>query len=225
MKIQSTNDISESEKLKVMIYGLSGSGKTKLIGTLKEKVLLLNADKGIMTINGTGIDYVTVTSWKEVMDFLEFIKTKECSDKYTSICFDTVTAMFDLLSASLEKKQVQDSKFDNFAYWKEYGARLTNFLRIIRDQNTYNIFALFQHSTKEDKDNISQQVFGLQGGQATRPPDFFDEVFALRIGKEGARLVQTSTSTGYIAKDRSQVLEKNEAPDLGIIMAKIRGKK
>lgn len=225
MKIQSARDISKNEKIKLMIYGASGSGKTKLIGTLKEKILLLNADKGLMTVSGQDIDYFTTTSWKEVVEFLDYLKTKECQEKYTWIGFDTVTAMFDLLYASLEKRQETDSKFDNFSFWKEYGGRLINFLRIIRDQNQYNVIALLQHSTKEDKDMVSQPAFGLQGGSATRPPDFFDEVFALRLGKEGARILQTSTNGVHIAKDRSQKLEKNEVADLSLIMNKIREKK
>lgn len=222
MKINNTKNVSDNEKLKIMLYGLSGIGKTKLIGTLKEKILILNADKGLMTLQGLDIDYFTATSWKEVMEFLDYIKTKECSEKYTWIGFDTVTAMFDLLFAHLEKRQAADSKYDGFCFWKDYGGLLLNFLRIIRDQNTYNILALFQHSTKEDKDGISQQVFGLQGGSATRPPDFFDEIFVLRQDKNGARIVQTASSPGYIAKDRSQVLEKNEIADLNEILKKIK---
>lgn len=221
MKINNTKNVSLTEKLKIMLYGVSGSGKTKLIGTLKEKILILNADKGLMTLNGLDIDYVTAASWKEVMEFLDYIKTKECQDKYTWIGFDTVTAMFDLLYAHIEKKQAGD----NFAFWKEYGGLLLNFLRIIRDQNTYNILALFQHSTKEDKDGLSQQVFGLQGSIATRPPDFFDEIFVLKQDKNGARLVHTAASAGFIAKDRSQKLEKQEPADLSLIMNKIRDNK
>ena len=221
MKIQSTMNVSETEKLKVMVYGLSGSGKTKLVSTLKERILLLNADKGMRTIQGSEIDYVTANSWEDIVEFLNYMKTKECSEKYNWIVFDTVTAMFDLLSAHLEKRQASDSKFDGFAFWKEYGGRLLTFLRVIRDQNTYNTLALFQHSTKEDKDGMSQQVFGLQGSCATRPPDFFDEVFVLRQDKNNARMLQTATSAGYLAKDRSQVLEKSEVADLSVVMAKI----
>lgn len=225
MKINNTKNSSEVEKLKVMIYGTSGVGKTKLLGSLNEKMLILNADKGLMTLNSQDIDYVSVSSWKEVIEFLDYIKTSECLSKYTWIGFDTVTAMFDLLFSHLEKKQASDPKFDGFSFWKEYGGLLVNFLRIIRNQSSYHILALFQHSTKEDDNGLSQQVFGLQGGQASKPPEFFDEVFALRLDKNGSRILHTSSTQGWIAKDRSQALEKSEALDLSLIMKKIRAVK
>ncbi len=223
MKIFNAKDVQDNEKLKIMLYGVSGSGKTKLMGTLKEKILVLNADRGLLTLSGADIDYVTVNSWKEVIEFLDYIKTKECAEKYSWIGFDTVTAMFDLLTAHLEKKALMDSKFDGFAFYKEYGGLLLNFLRIVRDQNTFNVLALFQHSTKEDKNGLSQQVFGFVGSNATRAPEFFDEVFCLRSDKEGNRIVHTAPIPGFVCKDRSQTLEKTEKADLSLIMKKIKG--
>lgn len=221
MKISNTKDITTNEKIRFMVYGSSGVGKTKLIGTIPEKTLVLNTDKGMRTLSSMDIDYASANSWKEVIAFLDFIKTKECSDKYTWLVFDSISAMTDLLYTEL----VDNKKLDGFAMWKEYAGFVMKFMRFLRDQQVYNTLSIFEAIDKETESGVTEKSFGVQGSVGGRIPNFYDEVFALRLDKNGNRILQTASSAGWIAKDRAQVLEKTEVADLAIIMDKIRGLK
>lgn len=220
MKISNTKNINHEEKFRFMVYGYSGIGKTKLIGTLPGKVLVLNTDKGLLTLAGMDVDYASANSWKEVIDFLNYMKTDEAKKKYKFIVFDSVSAMMDLLYMELS----ENKKLGGFDLWREYGGFVTKFFRVLRDQQDYHTLSLFEAIDKEDDAGLAVKAFGVQGSVGGRIPNFFDEVFALRMDKSGVRMLQTASSPGWIAKDRSQSLEKNELADLKIIMEKIKGK-
>lgn len=220
MKIQSSKNIVNEDKFRFMVYGNSGVGKTQLISTIPGKCLVLNTDKGMKTLHKSDIDFVSAVSWKEVLEFLNYMKTPECQKVYTWIVFDSISAMMDLLF--LELSEVK--KLTGFDLWREYGAFVTKFMRVIRDQQEYHTLSIFECLDKEDDTGVPTKSFAVQGQVGGRVPNYYDEVFALRITKDTTRVLQTASSPGWIAKDRSQLLEKAEVPDLSIIMTKLRGK-
>jgi phage nucleotide-binding protein len=219
MNILSTKDIAKDEKFRLMIYGQSGIGKTKLISTIPDKVLVLNTDKGMQTLSKSDVDYVSANTWKEVLEFLNYIKTEEAQKKYKWIVFDSISAAMDLLYMELSEVK----KLGGFDLWREYGAFVMKFMRFLRDQSVFHTLSIYEAIDKEDDSGIPTKGFGVQGQIGARIPNFYDEVFALRINKSGERVLQTTSSPGWIAKDRSQLLEANEKADLNIIMKKIIG--
>lgn len=216
MNIKSTKDIQKDEKFRLMVYGQSGIGKTKLIGTLPGKILVLNTDKGMQTLGKSDIDYVSANKWSEVMEFLNYIKTDEAK-KYDFLVFDSVSATMDLLYMELSEVK----KLGGFDLWKDYGAFVMKFMRFLRDQQTFHTLSIFEAIDKEDESGLATKGFGVQGQIGSRIPNFYDMVFALRVDKTGARYLQTSSVPGWISKDRSQLLDKQEPADLNVIMKKI----
>lgn len=228
MKIQSTKDISNQEKFRFMVYAYSGMGKTQLISTIPGKILVLNLDKGLKTLGGHDIDYVTANKWEDVIEFLNYIKKPECLSVYNWIVFDSVTAMTDLLYRHLEN----DKKFTGHEFWKHYGGFINKFMLVLRDQTDYHTLSLFEAIDKEDDSGMAIKAFGIQGQVGGRVPGFFDEVYALKMEKDNSRILQTVSSPGWIAKSRSRnidktgpALNKTEPADLAHIMNKIQGKK
>lgn len=221
MLIQSTKDIVNTEKFRFMIYGNSGIGKTQLIGTVSGTPLVLNTDKGMKTLTKSTIDFVSANTWPEVVEFLQFMKTKECQSKYDWIVFDSVSAMMDLLFVDLQ----DNKKLTGFDLWREYGNFVTKFLRVLRDQQDYHTLSIFECMDKEDESGKSVKAFAVQGQVGGRIPNFYDEVFALRLDKSGNRILQTNSVPGWISKDRSQLLAPIEPADLSLIMKKLRNEK
>ena len=217
MKINNTKEITQLEKFRIMVYGNSGVGKTQLIGTIPGKSLVLNCDKGMKTLSSLDIDYVSANNWSEIMEFLNFMKKEDCLKTYEWIVFDSISAMMDLLYLDLSETK----KLAGFDLWREYSNFVNKFMRVLRDQQNYHTLSICEAIDKEDDSGVATKGFGVQGQIGGRIPNFYDEVFALRIGKDNARMLQTASSSGWIAKDRSQVLEKNEVADLGVVMAKI----
>lgn len=220
MKIQNTADLSVNGKFRFMVYGASGIGKTRLLSTIPDKVLIMNTDKGMLSVSNKSLDYVSVNSWKEVVDFLEEIKSsEEIKKKYKWLAFDSVSAMMDLLFNHLGEVK----NLSGYDLWREYGKFVLKFMRFLRDQEQYHTVSIFEMLSTEDSNGVISKSFAVQGEVGKRIPGFFDEVFALRSDKDGKRFLQTNDLAGFPAKDRSQTLTLKEEADLALIMNKIIG--
>lgn len=221
MNIQSAKDIQNNKKIKIMLHGPSAAGKTRLLKTLPEKALILNSDKGLRTIAGAAnLDFFDVSSWSEAEEFLNYIKTAECKEKYSWIVFDSVNALADIKLRDL----VEIKKIEGFKVWDKYGSFVLSLLMILRDQESYNTICIFASTPKTTDQGITIQTYGIQGNMVgLRPPEFFDEVFAVKQDKDGKRVIQTNSANGLICKDRSEKLLPIEDADLSKILAKIKG--
>lgn len=220
MNIQSTKNMQLTEKIRLMVFGKSFTGKTTLISTLPEKALVLSSDKGLIVLKKFDVDYFSMTSFTKVTEFLSFLKTDECKQKYNWICFDSVTAIADMLYFYL----LDEKKLDGHKLWGEYGNFMIKFLTFIKNQNDYHTLSIYESLDKEDESGITVQSYGVKGAAADKIQYFYDEIFSLRkIGKDRKRILQTEESPGYFCKDRSGALLINEEPDLGNIIKKITG--
>ena len=220
LQVMDTSEYLTNNKFRFMVYGKSGIGKTLLISTIKGRVLVLNTDKGLATLRKVPCKYVSANTWPEVLEFLTFIKTKECRDAYDWIVFDSVTALSDILFHYL----LEDKKLSGFDFWRDYGNFMMKFMRFLRDQNIYHTLSIFEAIDKDNAQGFTEQIFGVQGQVGSKIPNYYDEVFALKMiihNKEQKRMLQTLTTLGWTAKDRSQSLDSLEEPDLNNIMEKI----
>lgn len=223
MKISDTKDLTEQGKFRFLIYGGSGAGKTKLISTIPGRALVLDTDKGMQTLRGIeGVKYVTATSWPEIKEFLEFIDTDKAKKDFDWIVFDTLTVILDKKLSDLSDRSAISDKPDSRKVWGDYAEYALKFLSRLRDQKDYNILVLSQMNEKEDSNGISLKGPSVAGSARNRVAEFFDEVFVIKEDKEGVRALQTASFGGFMAKDRSQALEKNEKADLSLIMNKIK---
>ncbi len=95
----------EEVNLNVLMYGLTGAGKTQFLGTAEEceatkPILIIDVDGGMVTLSGTGIDVVrpkTLEQVQEVYDFLRHDNTQ-----YQSVGVDSLTAIHKMAKAELQ---------------------------------------------------------------------------------------------------------------------------
>lgn len=86
----------DTEFTSAIIYGETGSGKTRLIGTTVEceetnPCLLIDVDGGSKTLRKVKIDLVRPTSWKELQDIYNFLRHD--NTKYKSVAVDSLTEL------------------------------------------------------------------------------------------------------------------------------------
>lgn len=86
----------DTDFISAIIYGETGSGKTKLIGTATEcpktsPSLLIDVEGGTKTLRGVQIDVVRPTSWREIQDIYNFLRHE--NTKYRSVCIDSLTEL------------------------------------------------------------------------------------------------------------------------------------
>ena len=227
MQIKNTKDLS-AVNLKVLVYGASGSGKTRLCGTTEEKTLIISAEAGLLSLRGKDIDFVEV---KNMDDLQAVYGTLTQTHPYKWVCLDSISEIAEVVLAN-----AKSTNKDGRKAYMEMGDTMTSMIRSFRDL-PINVYM----SAKMDKvkDDVTGGVtFGPSTpGQKTAQglPYFFDECFVLHSWKAVdpaspdkeiiMRALQTQGDAQYVAKDRSGALDLAEKPDLNYIYRKITQQK
>ena len=206
--------------VKILGYGRAGVGKTTLIRTLP-KPLIISAEGGMLSLSGSDIPYIEVSSVEELQEAYVFASESE----YESIAVDSISEIAEVI-LNTEKKIAKDPR-------QAYGAmqeQIADIIRAFRDLPGKNVYlSAKQERIQDDMGRLlySPSMPGQKTGQSL--PYFFDEVFSVRADKnedgEMVYYLQTSTDGIYEGKDRSGKLEFYEEADLGKIIKKIRGVK
>lgn len=231
------------DRIKTLIMGPYGVGKTYLASTIGEPTLLISAESGHLTLSSFDIDMIDmgvdvngdVIAKEHRFDYLfkviyPFLLKKETREKYKWIYIDSLTEIGDNCLEKLEA----DSRFSaskmTQARFGEYTKQMQNVIKLFRDIPYYNV--VFTAISDEGLDSEGKQKKYKPLMPAQKLPDkigmYFDEVFYMGIksDKEGdKRYLQTQGTELIPAKDRSTKLNKFERPDLGVIAKKIRGVK
>lgn len=214
MELKSTKNYSQ-DKIKFLVYGDSGVGKTRMIATLP-KPLIISTENKTLSIKDYDIPLYVPTNLAE---FEEACGLALASDGET-IVFDSLSDITDMILED-EKSKSKDARQ---AYLKaqEYVLKLIRYFRNI-DKHVY--FIAKAHRDKDESNKVlympslaGQKLSGLL-------PYYFDEVFyafaTLDEKNEILRGLITS-NTGYcIANDSSGKLDLLEQMDLGYIINKI----
>lgn len=234
MKILSTSNIHQGP-VKMLIYGASGVGKTSLVKTLEGKTLIVSAESGLLSLTGTNHDFIDITRddegrllekaedrFKRFAEVYVFLQTKEAMAKYQNVFIDSLTEISEALSRAY-KDMYEGTKSEGFKQWGDYTAKLTDYIKKLRDLPHYNVVILCLEEL--DKDEGGRRFFGpdIPGNAAKQfllPA--FDLVFRAYV-ENGERFFQTALTEKVKAKSRGVALQPVEPMDLGKIMGKIRG--
>jgi energy-coupling factor transporter ATP-binding protein EcfA2 len=237
MKILNTND-QVNHKIKCLIGGPSGAGKTTLAGTLNEKTLIISAESGLMSVASKTIDYIDlsrddagnvltepaarIARLSEVFKYLHAgcpgVDGK-ATWRYKNVFLDSLTEISELLVQKLQK-EFPDRK-DSFPMWGEYGKIMRSIVKNFRDL-PYNVYMSAITEMDKDENNKRFMAFSIAGSISGKLPQYFDEVFFLHVDAEGKRsLVTRATDTLTSCKDRSGRLVPMEPADLGEVARKI----
>lgn len=221
MEIKNTKGL-HTEKVKLLIYGNAGVGKTSLIGTLPENAhtVIVSAEAGLLCLSDKEIDVIEVKKWDDVGRAFVFLRD-ECN--YDYIAIDSLTELSDMLVNHLEQQPEFKDPKNTLKMWGEFNKRLTSFIKSVRGLDTNVIFTAL---TDEVDDGGSKVRKALVKGSATQKllASYFDEVFYLTIDQiTGERTIQTQPTAYIEAKDRSGKLEAYEEPNLTNIINKIKG--
>jgi phage nucleotide-binding protein len=212
----------QNQGAKILVYGISGAGKTSLAKTAPGKVLVISAEAGLLSIkDASNIKIIEVTEAAELMQILKLLESGEWD--FDTVCLDSISEISELLLQQ-EKARHKDPR-------KAYGEvqeSVTNVLRAYRDLKMHVMFICKQERVNNDGALLFEpKMVGAKLGQSI--PYFFDEVLALRVidqqDQEGntvkTRWLQTDDGAGYTAKDRSGKLNDFEPADLTKLIEKL----
>jgi len=223
INIKTTGSLA-ANGVKVLVYGQAGAGKTSLVKTLPNPIVL-SAEGGLLSIQDADLPYIEISDMDTLKEAYTWLAESDEAKAYQSVALDSISEIAEVV-LNAEKKATKDPR-------QAYGAmqeQMADIIRAFRDLPGRHVY--MSAKLEKTQDEMGRVLYapsmpGNKTGQAL--PYFFDEVLALRVEKDGEGVTQRALmcdSDGlWLAKDRSGKLEAWEAPDLGAIIAKIQGGK
>lgn len=233
MKFESTANIS-TENLKILIYGHSGAGKTSLAGTIKDSVLIVSAESGLLSLSSHDIPVLDISQeetnelkFQKLTKIYKYLQTEEAQKKFNWIFIDSVTEIANILVQALKSK-FTDRK-DGLVLWGEYNDRIRNLIKAFRDLKGYHVVMTALQTTNKDEVGKRYNGVDLPGKISSQVEQYFDEVFNLQIHQnedgDDVRLLLTNRDENTVAKDRSGKLNKYVQANLDYVKTVIKGEK
>lgn len=221
INLKSTGNVS-AHGVKVVVYGHSGTGKTSLIRTLPNPIIL-SAEAGLLSISDANLPFIEITNMETLREAYKWASESDEAKQFESVALDSISEIAEVV-LNAEKKIAKDPR-------QAYGAlqeQMTDIIRAFRDLPEKNVYFTAKCEKQADESGrllYSPSMPGAKLGQQL--PYFVDEVLALRVEKdqEGVprRALMCESDGLWQAKDRSGKLDAWEAADLGAVIKKIGG--
>jgi phage nucleotide-binding protein len=220
VSLKRTRDLSRNG-VKLLVYGAAGAGKTSLIRTLPNPIVL-SAEGGLLSIQDADLPYIEIATMDDLRQAYSFVVSEEGAE-FQSVALDSISEIAEVV-LNAEKKVAKDPR-------QAYGAmqeQVGDLIRAFRDLPGKHVY--MSAKLEKSQDEMGRMLYapsmpGNKVGQSL--PYFFDEVLALRVEKDAEgntqRALMCDTDGLWQAKDRSGKLAAWEAPDLGAIIEKIGG--
>lgn len=207
--------------VKILAYGQAGAGKTSLIKTLPEPIVL-SAEGGLLSIQDADLPYIEVSSMDDLKAAYVWLKESAEASQFASVALDSISEVAEVVLAH-ELKRNKDGR----AAYGELNTTMTELIRAFRDLPKH---VYFSAKLEKSQDEMGRMLYNTSMPGKTLAqglPYFFDEVLALRVERDAEGKTQRALmchSDGlWLAKDRSGKLDAWESPDLGAIIKKIGG--
>lgn len=243
MKLTNTNDI-RFDKIKALLYGFSGSGKTYSARTLpRDKTLVISAEKGLLSIAKTGMDKIEIASWDELIELYfelgawdrgenfyiidgnktdcEFIKKK-----YDFIFIDSLTEINEMCKDKILSSYPKKKETMEIQDWGKLYNKMSKMIKGFRDLESYGVIMIAGEEHLENKKTGELTLVpSLNGKLRTTIMHFFDFVFkAVKITdekKDEQYFFLTEETDRGLAKSRGGALDVKEIPNWLNVISKI----
>ena len=225
---------SVAEKLtyiNLLVYGESGVGKTRLIGSADEipemrPVIIIDLEGGTLSIRDLypGVDVVRVDKWHQFQGIYDELAAGK--HPYKTVGLDSLSEMqkfnmADIMNKVVLKDADRDPDVPSMREYMKNGEILRRLVRAFRDLPMHTLMSALP---RLDKDNQTSKIKvrpALSDKLATEVPAYMDEVlyhYKKTVGSDVKRLALTSGTDKEVAKDRSGALpDVLENPTMKVI--------
>lgn len=208
--------------VKLLVYGQAGAGKTSLISTLPNPVVL-SAEGGLLSIQDADLPFIEIANMDDLREAYAWAKDSAEAKDFQSVALDSISEVAEVVLQH-ELKRNKDGR----AAYGELNTTMQELIRAFRDLPGKHVY--MSAKLEKSQDEMGKLLFNpsMPGKSLTQGlPYFFDEVLALRVERDSdgntQRALMCDSDGVWLAKDRSGKLEAWEAPDLGEIIRKIGG--
>ena len=221
INVKTTGSLS-ANGVKVLCYGAAGAGKTSLIKTLPNPIVL-SAEGGLLSIQDADLPYIEITDMATLQEAYKWLTESADAKGFQSVALDSISEIAEVV-LNAEKKATKDPR-------QAYGAmqeQMADIIRAFRDISGKNVYMSAKLEKTQDEQGRILYGPSMPGAKLSQQiPYLVDECYALRVERDAdggvQRALMTQSDGLWAAKSRGK-LAAWEAPDLGAIIAKIGGK-
>tara|TARA_R110000868_G_scaffold406379_1_gene686725 strand:- start:211 stop:888 length:678 start_codon:yes stop_codon:yes gene_type:complete len=223
INLKSTRTLA-SYGVKLLVYGQAGAGKTSLIPTLPNPVVL-SAEGGLLSIADADVPYIEISDMASLREAWQWLTESAEASEFQSIALDSISEIAEVV-LNAEKKATKDPR-QAYGAMQEQMAEIIRSFRDLPGRHVYMSAKLEKTQDEMGRVLYSPSMPGNKTGMQL--PYFFDEVLALRVERDSdgnsQRALMCDSDGLWLAKDRSGKLDAWESPNLGEIIRKIEGSK
>lgn len=208
--------------VKMLVYGQAGAGKTSLIPTLPNPIVL-SAEGGLLSISGADIPFIEIKSMDDLFEAYNWLTSTDEGKAFDSVALDSISEIAEVC-LNTEKKRAKDPR----QAYGEMQEKMSDIIRAFRDLPGKHV--LFTAKLEKTQDEMGRILYapsmpGNKTGQGL--PYFFDLVMALRVEKDAEgntqRALMCDSDGLWQAKNRSAgKLSMWEVADLGHIIGALK---
>jgi hypothetical protein len=217
MELRSTQGIGIHSGVKLLVYGRSGIGKTRLISTAPAPVIF-SAEGGLLSLNQFHLPFVEIKTLSDLHDVWRWSSTSAEARQFQTLCLDSLSEIAEVILANA-KVNVKDAR----QAYLEVQDRMMELVRRFRDLPGKHVY----FTAMQELDESGTKTPSMPGRKlGPKLPYHFDLVFQLEMETNATpqyRFLKTQPDYNSVAKDRSGRLDPIERPDLSHIIKKVLG--
>lgn len=216
-----TQQAAANHGIKVLVYGRSGMGKTRLCATAPNPIIF-SAESGVLSLRGHNIPMAEIKTIEQLTEAHRWALQSSEAKGFDTICLDSITEIGEVVLANA-KRQVKDPR----QAYGELIEKMQQTIKAFRDLPQKHVYmAAKMEPMKDELTGVVRYGPAMPGSKlGPQLPYLFDEVFRIDVGKtpDGTEysFLQTKADLQYEAKDRSGALDAIEYPDLTHVFNKI----
>ncbi len=215
-------------RVRLMIYGASGIGKT-VFGATAPKPLFLAVEDGLLSLSDKKAQYVKITSLQDMTDVLKALKEDKLLDskgkpiEYETIVIDSLTAVQDVVI-----RNVTGGRQPSMNQWGDFSDKMAIILKGFCALDKHVIFTcLASEKNAEDDEGkeytrFQPELFGKLAEKAQAMMDFvayyYMRVEVINDKPTQKRVLTFEISPRWKAKDRTGKMPKYAEPDFTLLM-------
>lgn len=219
MKIQNTGDYTLN-KVKALVYGGAGIGKTRLCATAPNPIIL-SAESGLLSLRKENLPAIIIKTMDDLYEAYDWLTGSAEAKAYETVCLDSISEIAEAILAA--EKELNADPRKAYLNMQE---KTESLIKAFRDLNDYNVyFSCKMERITTDTGAVLYAPSFPGRNLAQNVSYLFDEVFAMVAftdeNNNTSRWLQTGTDAKYMCKDRSGALDMYVEPNLTAIFNKI----
>lgn len=205
--------------VKALAYGQAGSGKTPLINTCPNPVLL-SVEPGLLSMRNSNVPTFEAETGARIAEFFQWIKTVEANN-FDTISVDSMSQIMEIL---VKEDQDKNPKKHGLQVYGEAAQIVYGYAHDLYYMKNKHVYMICKLKTDEDSGMMKYKPYFAGKELNVRIPHLYDLIMFLDLAQipgQGEHLAfRTRRTHNILARDRSGMLADLEQPNLANIFNK-----